>query len=55
MLTLIEMLTLYLAAIVIGKRAARMSKGIYLLLFLLAIVQTAIIMYDMFTRTLSGF
>jgi hypothetical protein len=55
MLTLIEMLVLYLGAIAIGKRVTRMSKGIYLLLFLLAIIQTAIIMFDMFSRSLSGY
>jgi hypothetical protein len=55
MTTLLEMLVLYIAAIVIGKHAARMSKGIYLLLFLLALIQTAIITYDMETRMLSGF
>ena len=44
------MIVLCLIAIVAGKRSIQMKKGAYLLMLLLAALQTGVILIDMFNR-----
>jgi len=52
MLTLGGIIGLYLVAVFIGKQGRRITAGTILLLLLLAIVQTGIVVFDMFTRAI---
>jgi hypothetical protein len=50
MTSLSMMLLMYVGAILIAKRRQRITPGAYLLLIFLAIVQTVIIVIDMYFR-----
>jgi hypothetical protein len=51
MLTLGGIIGLYIVAVMIGKQRRRITAGIVVLLLLLAILQTGIVLFDMFSKT----
>ena len=50
MLTLGGIIGLYIAALIVGKHCRRLNAGTIVLLTLFAIIQTALVVFDMFSR-----
>lgn len=50
MLILLSIIALYVVAALMGKRSRQRSRGTYLILFVLALMQACIMLIDMFSK-----